>query len=289
MKSLQITKRHRCFTLAALCSAVLLGSASVLAQEPATNAQPPERADPTAPGSTQGRGAPPDARDPDAYSDGYEHTSMAHPDRLAVGLLLADELELLSGNEGQGSNWHLQGTYGGDLNKLWLRTQGLGVDGETDPTTGVEGLWWHGYSAFWGTLVGIRQDFGPGARTWLAFGIEGLSPYWFELQATGYIGDDGRLSARLRASHDLLFTNRLILNTALESNVYSRAEPDRVLGAGVGNLEIGPRLRYEFRRKFAPYVGYVWERSYAGTADRRRAHGAPVTEHRLVAGVRLWR
>ena len=294
MKSPQISKRHCCFTAAALCSVVLLGSAPVFAQEFATNPQPSKRADSTARVSMQGHSdsAPPDTRDPDAYSDGYENTTMTgmgHTDQLAVGLLLVDELEFLSGHEGQGSNWLLRRTYGGDVDKLWLRTQGLAIDGATDPTTGVEALWWHGSSAFWGTVVGIRQDFGPGAHTWLAFGIEGLSPYWFELQATGYVGDDGRLSARLKGSYDLLFTNRLILATALESNVYSKAEPDRALAAGVGNVELGLRLRYEFSRKFAPYVGYVWERSYAGTADLRRARGEPVTEHRLVAGVRLWR
>ena len=290
MKLQQISK-HRCFTALALCSLVLLGSA-VSAQEPAANFQPSVQADSTAPGSVQGQSqsAPAEARDPDAYSDGYEHTpGMGHPDQLAIGLFVADELELLTGNEGQGGNWHLQGTYGGDFDKLWLRTQGLGVEGETDPTTGVEALWWHGYSAFWGTLVGIRRDVGPGARTWLAFGIEGLSPYWFELQATGYVGDDGRLSARLKGSYHLLFTNRLILATALESNAYSKAELDRTLASGVGNVELGLRLRYEFSRKFAPYIGYVWERSFAGTADFRRADGEPVTEHRLVAGVRLWR
>lgn len=298
---------HRWFTLAALCSAVLLGSAPIFAQElptvenshehgaandhaVRTSSQAVEQADSVAMGPMQGGSAPSDARDPDAYSDGYEHTpGMGHADQLAFGLLVADELEFLSGNEGQGSNWHLQGTYGGDNNRLWLRTQGLTVDGTIDPTTDVEALWWHGHSAFWGTLVGLRQDFGPGAHTWLAFGIEGLSPYRFELQATGYVGDDGRLSARLKGSYHLLFTNRLILATALESNVYSKAEPDRTLASGVGNVELGLRLRYEFSRKFAPYVGYVWERSFAGTADFRRADGEPVTEHRLVAGVRLWR
>ncbi|MBI2828061.1 MAG: copper resistance protein B [Acidobacteria bacterium] len=318
MKTLQISKQssertartrsgHRWFTLAALCSVALLGSVPVSAQEPAsvassqehgaandpavkTNPRPAEGADVMAMGPMQGGGAPPDARDPDAYSGGYEHTpGMGHPDSLAVGLLLADELEYLSGNEGQGANWHLQGTYGGDIDKLWLRTQGLAVERTTDPTTGVEALWWHGYSAFWGTLLGVRQDVGPGSHTWLAFGTVGLSPYWFELQATGYVGDDGRLSARLKASYDLLFTNRLILVPGLESNVYSRAESDRALAAGVGNVEFGLRLRYEFSRKFAPYIGYVWERSFAGTADLRRADGEPVTEHRLVAGVRVWR
>ena len=281
---------QRCLTVAALCAMVLLVSARLFAQEHASGSHPSGRADSTGLGSTEGQPErPADARDPDAYADGFEHLGMTHADRLAIGSMLAEELEFVSGNEGQGGNWHLQASYGGDFNKFWLRTQGLAVKGPIDPTTSVEGLWWHSYSAFWGTVVGIRRDFGPGAHTWLAFGVEGLSPYRFHINATGYVGEDGRLSARLKASYDLLFTNRWILSAALESNVYSRVEPDRALGSGVGNLEIGPRLRYEVSRKFAPYVGYVWEQSFAGTADFRRADREPVTEHRLVVGVRLWR
>lgn len=237
--------------------------------------------------------APSQARDPNAYADGFEYTrmpGMEQADRIIFGTLLGDEIEFLSGNEGRGAAWTGQAAYGGDFNKLWLRTQGLGIKGEQiDPTTGVEALWWRARSPFWGTLLGARQDFGPGAHTWLAFGVEGLAPYWFQLQATGYVGDDGRFSGRFRGSYDMLFTNRLILTPQLETNVYSKAEPDRELGAGMGNLELGLRLRYEVRRKFAPYIGYVWERSFAGTADVRRAEGDPVTEFRFVAGVRLWR
>lgn len=214
---------------------------------------------------------------------------MEQSDRIAFGKVLADELEFLSGDEGEGFAWRVQGTYGGDRHKLWFRTQGLKTGGQqVDPTTDLEALWWRAYSPFWGTQLGVRQDFGPGAHTWIAFGVEGLAPYWFEVGATGYVGDDGRLSARLLASYDLLFTNRLILTPELESNVYSRAENDRGLGSGLGNVELGLRLRYEIRRKFALYLGYVSERSFAGTADRRRAEGEPVTERRFVAGVRLW-
>ena len=255
-------------------------------------------APPTAPSTAQthaghGASAPSHARDPNAYADGFEYTGMPgteQADRIVFGTLLGDEIEFVSGNEGSGTAWTGQATYGGDLNKLWLRTQGLGIKGEQiDPTTGIEALWWRARSPFWGTLLGVRQDLGPGAHTWLAFGLEGLAPYWFALQATGYVGDDGRFSGRLRASYDMLFTNRLILTPQLESNVYSKAEPDRELGKGLGNIEVGLRLRYELRRKFAPYIGYVWERSFAGTADARRVQGDPVTEVRFVAGVRLWR
>lgn len=242
-------------------------------------------------GAMQGGPTPPDARDPHAYADGYEYTGMPgmeQSDRIVFGKLLADELEFLSGNEGEGYAWSVQANYGGDRNKLWLRTQGLKVPGELDPTTSGEVLWWRPYTAFWGTQLGLRQDFGAGAHTYLAAGIEGLAPYWFEVQATAYVGEDGRLSARFKGSYDLRVTNRLILTPGLEANAYSKAEDERGLGTGLGNLEGGLRLRYELQRKFAPYAGYVWERSFAGTADRRRFAGDPVNERRFVAGVRAW-
>lgn len=285
----------------AVCAVLVLISTPVFAGQDA--AEPRQQEHTTEPSSEpsgeaqghtgHGRSAPSQARDPNAYADGFEYTGMPgmeQADRIAFGTLLGDEIEFLSGNEGSGAAWTAQAAHGGDLNKLWLRMQGLGIKNEQiDPTTSVEALWWRARSPFWGTLLGARQDVGPGAHTWLAFGVEGLAPYWFEVQATGYVGEDGRFSGRLRASYDMLFTNRLILTPQVESNVYSKAEPDRTLGRGVGNLEIGLRLRYEVRRKFAPYIGYVWERSFAGTADARRAQGDPVTELRFVAGVRLWR
>ncbi|MFA5941953.1 MAG: copper resistance protein B [Sinimarinibacterium sp.] len=242
-------------------------------------------------GSMQGGTAPPDARDPHVYADGYEYTGMAgweETDRVVFGKVLIDELEFLSGNEGEGYAWSAQANYGNDADKLWLRSQGLKVPGELDPTTSGEAMWWRPYTAFWGTLLGLRQDFGPGSHTYAAAGVEGLAPYWFEIQATAYVGEDGRLSARFRGSYDLRITNRLILTPGLEANAYSRQENERNLGVGLGNVEAGLRLRYELHRKFAPYAGYVWERSLAGTADRRRAEGDPVIERRFVAGLRLW-
>jgi copper resistance protein B len=243
-------------------------------------------------GSMRRGHAPPDARDPNAYADGFTYTNMPgfeESDRIKFATARADEFEGLSGNQGQGFAWSVQANYGDDHNKAWFRTQGLKDSGPWDPTTDAEILWWRPWSAFWGMQLGLRQDFGAGSHTYVAAGIEGLAPYWLELEATAYVGEDGRLAARLKGSYDILFTNRLILTTSLETNLYSRPENDRGLGSGLGNIEAGLRARYELTRKVAPYVGYVLERSFLGTADRRRAAGDPVTEHRFVAGIRMWR
>ena len=133
--------------------------------------------------------------------------------------------------------------------------------------------------------------FRSGSHTSLAFGIEGLAPYWFELEATGYVSNDGRLWARLKGTYDVLLTNRLILSPEAETNLFSRGNPERGIGAGVVNIELGLRLRYEFTRKFAPYIGLSWDRAVGGSAGERRAEGTgePVSNAQFVAGLRmLW-
>ena len=245
-------------------------------------------------GAMQGGRAPPGARDPNAYANGYEYGTMAgmeKADRLAVNKFLTDQLEYVRSHEGNGIAWDIHDFYGVDFQKLLMRTEGAVVNGNTDFTTGAEALWWRALTPFWGTVLGVHQQFGPGSHTSLAFGIEGLAPYWFELEATGYVSNDGRLWARLKGTYDVLLTNRLILSPEAETNLFSRGNPERGIGAGVVNIELGMRLRYEFSRKFAPYIGFSWDRAVGGSADERRAEGTgePVSNAQFVTGLRmLW-
>ncbi|MBY0509389.1 MAG: copper resistance protein B [Rhodospirillaceae bacterium] len=243
-------------------------------------------------GSMQGGRAPANARDPNAYADGYDYGAMPgmeQADRIMVTKLLIDQLEFVDGNDGNGIAWDIWDSYGGDFHKLLVRSEGSVIAGSTDSKTGVEALWWRASAPFWGTVLGLRQEFGPGAHTQLAFGIEGLAPYWFDLEATGYVAEDGRLSARLKGKYELLITNRVILTPEAETNLYSKADRRRDVGAGLANIELSVRLRYEFSRKFAPYVGFVWDHALGGTADRRKANGESVSDRQIVVGVRiLW-
>jgi copper resistance protein B len=57
----------------------------------------------------------------------------------------------------------------------------------------------------------------------------------------------------------------------------------------LNNIEAGLRLRYEFRRKYGPYIGVSYDRSFFGTADLVRQDGGDPKQLRFVAGVRIWR
>ena len=119
-------------------------------------------------------------------------------------------------------------------------------------------------------------------------GIQGLAPYWFEVEATAYVGAGGRTHFRFEGEYELLLTNRLIFQPLLEVEVYGKADPERGIGAGISTAEAGLRLRYEFRREFAPYLGVTWQRKFFGTADAARAAGEETGGARLAVGLRFW-
>ena len=241
-------------------------------------------------GPMQGGNAPANARSPD-YSDGVGYGSMQGmdmADNKPLGMLLIDQLETFHGRDGSGQRWDAEAWYGNDSNKLWARTEGDRTPSRIEEGT-LEAFWNHNIATYWSTQLGVRQDLGTSPRrSWAAFGVQGLAPYWFELEATGYVGQAGRTAARLRATYELLFTQRLILQPELEVNLHGQADPARRIGRGLADAQMGLRLRYEIRRQFAPYIGVVWTRRFGATADFARIDRQPIFDRQLVAGVRIW-
>lgn len=242
-------------------------------------------------GPMQGGSPPPDARDPDAYAEGMPRMPMPGMDMAddqRFGRVLVNELEYADGRRDRGQNLNLEAWYGGDYNKLWLKAEGERRGGRLD-TFRTEALWDHTIAAFWSTQLGLRHDTGQGpTRNWLAFGVQGLAPYWFETEATAYVGSGGALAARVEFRYELLFTQRWILQPKLEANFYSKNDPERGIGSGLSDVELGLRLRYEVSRQFAPYIGLVWTRKFGNTATYARQAGERVRDTQLVAGVRFW-
>lgn len=240
--------------------------------------------------SMQGGNAPADARSPD-YSDGYGYGSMPGmdmPDDRSIGMLLLNRLEYVRSRSGgnavavDGEAW-----YGRNFNKLWLKFEGDRSNGRLQDLR-FESLWDHAVATYWDTQTGVRHDFGGGpGRTWAALGIEGLAPYWFETQATFYVGQGGRTAARVELEYEELLTQRLILQPDMEANFYGRNDPQRGIGSGLSDMEVGLRLRYEIRREFAPYIGLVWQQQFGRTRDYARMRGEHADDLKFVAGFRV--
>jgi copper resistance protein B len=246
---------------------------------------------------SKGSAVPPDAsatpalRDPQAYADGYDFGPIPRPhfaDERNFASLLVDRLERVRTTDNNVTSYDLQAWYGRDYNRAVLKTEG-DIDGGTLQDAHTELLWGHAVAAFWDTQLGVRYDSGAGPdRSWLAVGFQGLAPYWFEVDATAYVRDAGQSALRISADYELLFTQKLILQPRLDANFYGKEDAARNLGAGLSDLSIGMRLRYEIRRESAPYVGIEWVGQYGGTAEYARAAGDPTKETHYVAGLLFW-
>ena len=245
----------------------------------------------------QGGSAPADARDPHAYSDGYTLTEgpYAQPgprqlklaDEHAFWSILGDRLEYQEDSDS--TVYDVQAWYGTTYDRFVIKAEGDIADGTLEESS-TDLLWGHAFNAFFDTQLGVRLDqFNEGKdRQWLAFGVQGLAPYWFEVDVTAYVGDDGRTALSAEAEYELLLTQRLILQPRAELNLYGKDDADNGLGSGLSDLAVGLRLRYEFSRQFAPYIGVEWTDTYGDTADYRRAVGQDTSGTQFVAGLRFW-
>ena len=214
-----------------------------------------------------------------------QHT--VHDDAVHYYVLF-DQLEWQMGGGVTAGSWDNKGWIGKDVNRFWFRTEGEAEDGDLGEAQ-AHALFGRAIHRWWDLVVGVRQDFRPGPqRTWAAVGIQGLAPYWFEVEATAYIGGAGRTHFRVETEYELLLTNRLILQPLVELELYGKSDPERGIGAGLSSGEAGLRLRYEFRREFAPYLGVTWKRKFFGTADFAEDAGEDKRGAKFALGVRVW-
>jgi copper resistance protein B len=232
--------------------------------------------------------APDSERDPNAFADDYQLGTMAgHHDALLMSLI-ADRLESVTDHNGTNLTYDVQAWLGKTYDKLLVRAEGEMNNGNSENARS-EVLWSHAIDPYWDSQLGLRHDSGGNRnRDWLAFGVQGLAPYWLYVEATAYLNEQGRTAFRLETEYDLLLTQRLILQPRMEVNIYGRRDAAHGIGEGVANIELGVRLRYEIRRELAPYIGVDWASRFDKTADYERASGNPPASLRLVAGVHFW-
>jgi copper resistance protein B len=201
------------------------------------------------------------------------------------GKLLIDKLEV---SDSDTQHWDVQAYYGSDIRKLWLKSEGERDDGHTEHAE-VQALYSHAISPFFDAQIGLRRDLQlHPTRDWLALGVQGLAPYFFETETTLFVSDEGRSALHLKAEYDLLFTQRLILSPEIKLNAYGKDDAELGLGSGLSDLEFSLRLRYEIRREFAPYIGVVWSHQFGDTANYTRANSGDVQDVQWVAGVKFW-
>lgn len=215
-------------------------------------------------------------------------------DNQIIWFLLFDQLEYRLQEGADTLTWEGQGWVGNDYDKIWFKTEGdQKITGDNGGQTEVQLLYSRLITPFFHFQVGGRFDYiygeGPDpSRFFGVIGVQGLAPYWFEIEPTIYISEDGDISARIEAEYDLLVTQRLIAQPSFEINAAIQEVEEFGIGEGVNDAELGMRLRYEIKRQFGPYIGVSWIRLLGETADIARREDEEVDNLAFVSGVRIW-
>ncbi len=210
------------------------------------------------------------------------------------GYLLVDQLEYRIKDDADTVRWDAVSWYGGDYNRLWLKSEGdWRTSGERGGEAEIQALYGKLIAPFWDLQIGVRYDQLSGvgfdrSRGFAVIGLQGLTPYRFEVEPALFISEDGDVSARLTATYEVLLTQRLMLQPRLDFDAALRSAEKFGVGDGINNIGLGLRLRYEITREFAPYVGIHWLRRFGQTADFARRGSDPVEDTAIVLGARLW-
>ncbi|QEQ96790.1 copper resistance protein B [Neptunomonas concharum] len=239
----------------------------------------------------------PEIRDPHAYSDGYTLEkgpyALGGPRQIKLAdehkfwAIQGDRVEYDSDNDT--GVFDVRGWYGSTYDRLYVKFEGDVASGRLEESQ-ADILWSHAYSAYFDTQLGIRLDqYDEGVdRQWLAIGLQGLAPYWFELDMTAYIGESGRTALSLEAEYEILLSQQWVLQPRAEVSLYGQDDIENGLGDGFSDVAFGLRVRYEMTRQFAPYVGVEWTSKLGQTADIARAANESVRDTRYVAGIKFW-
>ncbi|WP_373036218.1 copper resistance protein B [Sulfurimonas sp.] len=195
---------------------------------------------------------------------------------------VADEFEYRF-NDGKETSWDVNAYVGYDLDKIYIYSEGeKPEDGNAESENQL--VYSRAIAPYWDIQFGVDYDKTPESdKTWGVIAMQGLAPYFFETRAVLLLSDDGNIGFRFDAEYEALLTQRLILSPSLSTALYTKDAADMEIGKGLSNITFGARLRYEFVREFAPYIGFEWSKNFGNTDDFHHLDETYVT-----AGLRVW-
>lgn len=209
---------------------------------------------------------------------------------MRTSMVMLERLEARIPTEGGtvGYLWDAQAFYGSDINRLVIKTEGEGEFGGAVEDAEIQALYSRAIGPFFDLQAGVRFDSEPDTRGHLVLGVQGLAPYMFEVDAALFLSDRGDLTARIEAEYDQLITQRLIIQPRIEVEFAAQDIAERGIGRGITKIEPGVRMRFEFIREFAPYIGIEYEAKLGETAELSRSAGEDPDGIKLIVGLRAW-
>jgi copper resistance protein B len=211
-------------------------------------------------------------------------------DNKVFAHVLFNQLEGRTNGSDNELRWDAEGWIGTDMNRLWIKSEGFAGNGTVNDGD-HEVLYDRPipHTRYFDAQAGVRADVDSNpSRVWAAMGVEGLAPYFFNLEPTFYISDGGHMAGRINGSWDLFVTQRWVVQPQAELNFYSKDDPARETGSGFSDIDAGIRLRYEVTRKINPYIGWAYNGKYGNSAFYTRQSGGATNNSSFVFGFRVW-
>jgi copper resistance protein B len=190
--------------------------------------------------------------------------------------------------------WDVYGWRGGDIHRFWWKSEGRMATATSEGSEfEAQALYGKLLSPYFDLQAGVRVDQriregSDPTRVYAVIGLQGLSPYRFDIEPSLFVSHKGQVSARLTASLDLLLSQRLVLQPRLETNLAVQDDEEIGVAAGWNDAEVGVRVRYEIRREFAPYVGLTWKESFGATHRLTTQEGGDPSHFVVVMGARTF-
>lgn len=200
-----------------------------------------------------------------------------HEDDPLISYLKFDQLEWRDADEGTLMVWEMDAWIGRDLDKIWFKSSGERLKGETESHT-LDILYSKAVTAYWDMQMGVRTELTPKpTENWIGIGFMGVAPYLIEMDINAFLNDEGVIHFSLSAEYEYMFSQRIEFVPEIEVSFFSDDDDSRGIESGIGNVEIGFRLSYQIEREFAPYIGLNYE-----------SEDGKSFESQLLLGVKTW-
>ena len=215
-------------------------------------------------------------------------------DQMVNTFTLFEKAEFRTGEAPDAAVFDTEGWIGGDFQRFWWKAEGEQLTaGAKRGNVEVQGLFSRLFSPFWDFQTGVRVDRQYSGRTrdttgYFVVGVEGLAPYWFEVEPALFLSEKGKTSFQFTSTYDQLITQRWVIQPRIDLNAALQDDAKRNVAAGINDVEFSLRLRYDIRRQFSPYVGVTWRRVLGKTADLVRRTGEDISTTSVVFGLRTW-
>lgn len=203
------------------------------------------------------------------------------------------EIEYLQEDGEHTIEWDIDAWIGRDLSKYWVKTSGE-YGGSEFEDANIEFVYSRAISAYWDRQFGLRHDFESNSdsdtRNWVSYGFIGTAPYFVEVDARVFIGEDSSSQLLIELERELMITQEWVLTPELDIIANGRTNRQFGEGSGLAEIELSLRLGYErnANRKFQPFVGVLARQSFGATRRLIKAEGKSSTSLEAIVGLHSW-